>query len=198
MPTLLPWKSKSALSEERLNFLASHFQEIYYDVESLLDTEDDCNYGRGALFFGRARQRLIRLATAGDHLWLKLTNAGMDVTLEIGGVPFRFFRDDHDSPKKPGFWRRNESDRLFDPNDAEAVFFRFIVQRPVTEMDDLDIYFVGYNAAQEVVCEWRYGDIRVLQSTDERLPEEVQQTAARADLPLADEENSQVGNSGSK
>jgi hypothetical protein len=186
MSTLLPWKSKPALSEERLNFLAEHFREVFYAVESLLDTSDDCNYGRGSLFFGRSRQRLIRLGTSGDQPWLKLANAGMDVTLEIEGIPFRFFRDDHEAPKKRGFWRRNESDRLFDPDDSEAVIFRFVVQRPAIEADELEVYFIGYNAVQEAVCEWRYGEVRVLQSTDARLPDAVHQEAARADLPSSD------------
>jgi hypothetical protein len=63
----LPWKSKPVLTEERLNVIASHLREIYYGVDSLLDSEDDCPYGRGALFFGRSRQRLIRLGTSGEH-----------------------------------------------------------------------------------------------------------------------------------
>jgi hypothetical protein len=178
----LPWKSKPVLTEERLNVLASQFREIYYAVESLLDTDDDCNYGRGALFFSRSRQRLIHLSTAGDHSWLKLVNPAMDVTVEIEGVPFRFFRDDHDAPKKKGFWRRNESDRLFAPDDSEAVMFRFIVQRPLTEDDELEVYFVGYNAAQESICEWRYGHVRVLHAVDDALPEAVAQEAASADI----------------
>jgi hypothetical protein len=199
MPTpMLPWKSKPALTEDRLNMLAGHFREIFYDVESLLDTEDDCPYGRGSLFFGRARQRLIRLGTSNELTWLRLTNPGMDVTLEIDGIPFRFFRDDHDKPMKKGFWRRNVTDRLFAPNDFEAVIFRFIVQRPVTDTDELDIYFVGYNALQEPVCEWRYGSVRVLQSIDQNQAEEVHQEAARAEMPAADIDESDASNTGTK
>lgn len=179
----LPWKLKAALSEDRLNLLASHFREIYYGVDSLLDTDDDCNYGRGALFFSRSRKRLIHLGTSGEYGWLKLTNPAMDVTLEIGGLPFRFFRDDHDAPKKKGFWRRNDADRLFAPDDSEPVIFRFIVQRPVTDEDELEIYFVGYNAVEEAVCEWRYGHVRVLHTADNKLPEAVSQGPARADVP---------------
>lgn len=177
-----PWKANNVLSEDRLNLIADHFREIYYGVESLLDTEDDCNYGRGSLFFGRARKRLIKLGASVELPWLKLANAGMDVTLEIEGVPFRFFRDDHDKPMKKGFWRRNDTDRLFASNDAEPTLFRFIVQRPLSENDELEIYFVGYNAVQEAVCEWRYGDVRILQSTDGDLAPVVHQDAARVEL----------------
>ena len=187
----LPWKSKPVLTEERLNVIARDLRDIYYGVESLLDTEDDCSYGRGTLFFGRSRRRLIKLGTSGEHDWLKLTNAAMDVTLEIEGVPFRFFRDDHESPKKKGFWRRNRTDQLFAPTDAEAVVFRFIVQRPLTENDELEIYFVGYNAVENALCEWRFGDVRVLSSTDDQLPDAVHQDAPRADLLHTDDDISQ-------
>ncbi len=190
----LPWKSKAALSEDRLNLIASNLREIFYDVETKLDSDDDCNYGRGALFFSRSRQRLIRLATSGKYSWLKLTNPAMDVTLEIEGLPFRFFRDDHETPKKKGFWRRNDSDRLFDPDDREPVIFRFVVQRPLTDDDELEIYFVGYNAVHEAVCEWRYGHVRVLSDVNDQLPEEVPQAPARADIPESEESAPRAGN----
>ena len=181
MPNKLPSEFKPALTENRLNFLAKQFWEVYYGVESLLTTEDDCNYGRGALFFGRARKRLINLSFRVD--WLKLTNSAMDVTLEIEGIPFRFFRDDHENPKKKGFWRRNDSDQLFAPNDQEPVIFRFIVQRPISEEDDLEVYFIGYNALEEPICEWRYGQVRVLRGADQERPQAVEQPAAPVDIP---------------
>jgi hypothetical protein len=103
-------------------------------------------------------------------------------------VPFRFFRDDHESPKKKGFWRRNQSDQLFAPSDAEAVVFRFIVQRPLTENDELEIYFVGYNAVEDALCEWRFGDVRILSSTDDQLPDAVHQDAPHAELLDTDDD----------
>jgi hypothetical protein len=195
---MLPWKANSVLSEDRLNLIAHHLRDIFYGVESLLDTEDDCNYGRGSLFFGRARQRLIKLGTSTDLPWLKLVNAAMDVTLEIEGVPFRFFRDDHDRPMKKGFWRRNGMDRLFAPNDTEPTLFRFVVQRPISENDDLEIFFLGYNVMQEAVCEWRYGDVRLLQSTDADLAQVVHQDPARVELAELHVESSTDAKTGTK
>lgn len=186
MLTKQPWEFKLALTEDRLNFLGKQFWEVYYGVESLLNTEDDCNYGRGALFFGRAKKRLINLAVLGQINWLKLTNPGMDVTLEIEGTPFRFFRDDHENPKKKGFWRRNDSDQLFAPNDLEPVIFRFIVQRPLNDDEELEIYFIGYNALEETICEWRYGQVPVLSGVGSDLPKEVEQQPAPVDVPLED------------
>lgn len=183
MSTKQPWEFKASLTNDRLKFLAQQFWEIYYGVESLLSTDDDCNYGRGALFFGRARKRLITLALSDSFDWLKLTNHGMDVTLEIEGTPFRFFRDDHESPKKKGFWRRNGTDQLFAPNEEVPVIFRFIVERPLNDDEVLEIYFIGYNALEEAVCEWRYGRVHILHGIDENLPQEVEQQPAPVDVP---------------
>lgn len=181
-----PWHFKPSLTEERLNLLAKQFWEIFYDVESTLATEDDCNYGRGAVFFGRSRQRLILLSSRLD--WLSLTNPGMDVTLEVEGVPFRFFRDDHENPKKKGFWRRNDCDQLFAPNEEEPVLFRFIVERPLSDEESLEVYFIGYNALEEVVCEWRYGAVHVLHDVSDERPQPVKQQAAPVALPNEDKE----------
>ncbi len=195
---ILPWKFNSNLSEERLNLLASHLKEIFYGVESMLITDDDCSYGRGSLFFSRARQRFIRLGMSDELPWLKLVNSAMDFTLEIGGIPFRVFRDEHDKPAKKGFWRRNDTDRLFASNDMEPVIFRFIVERPVSDTDELEIYFIGFNAQQEAVCEWRYGNVRVLRSTDEELAPEVHQDAARVELPASEADDADVSDTGTK
>jgi hypothetical protein len=182
-----PWELKPSLSEDRLNFLAQQFREIYHGVETTLHTDDDCNFCRGTLFFGRARQRLIRIATSGRHPWLELTNSAMDVTLTIDGMPFRFFRDDVENPSKRGFWRRNMSDRLFSPSEQEPVIFRFIVQRPISDQEELDVFFIGYNEMQEAVCEWKYGGVTVLTSVVAReLPIAVELPPASVEVPADD------------
>ena len=178
-----PWNLNPVLSEDRLNRLARVFLDVYYGVHELLSTEDDCNYGRGALIFARSRQRLINLALSGQCSWLKVTNPGMDVTLEIDGVPFRFFRDDHDTPKKKGFWRRNDSDQLFASDDATPVLFRFIVENPVQEDDEPEIYFLGFNAQGVQVFDWRYGHVPVMHVVDDETPGAVKMEPAQVGLP---------------
>lgn len=176
-----PWDLRSSLTADRLNRIAEALLDVYEGVLRDLSTVDDDGYTRGATFFGRARQRLIATALSGEHEWLKLTNSAMDVTLEIDGVPFRFFRDDHSAPKKKGFWRRNASDQLFAPDETSPVICRFIVESPLNVEDDTqnaEVYFIGFNAQELQVCEWRYGSVPVLRSTDETLPEPVKQAPA--------------------
>ncbi|OHC68175.1 MAG: hypothetical protein A3H93_06380 [Rhodocyclales bacterium RIFCSPLOWO2_02_FULL_63_24] len=186
MAEIAPWELKPALTESRLNSIAQAFLDIYYGVEETLNTEDDDNYTRGATFFGRSRQRLIRMSQSGEYPWLALTNSAMDVTLEIDGVPFRFFRDDHASPSKKGFWRRNESDQLFAPDETTPVIFRFIVERPLIDDADPEIYFVGFNAQAIQVFEWRYGQVPIVRSIDETLPQAVEQGPAPVEIKKPD------------
>lgn len=190
MEKALPWQLNNVLTEDRLNTIARAFLDVYYKVEEHLSTDDDCNYTRGATFFGRSRNRVIAMAQSADYPWLALSNCGMDVTCEMSGVPFRFFRDDHDSPKKRGFWRRNASDQLFAPDDVTPVIFRFIVERPVSEDEAPEIYFLGYNSNEILVTEWRYGQVPVLRSTDEIVPKPVEKGPAPIDV-RPDEEDQQ-------
>jgi hypothetical protein len=183
----LPWQHKAALTEDRLNVIARAFLDVHNKVMEQLRTEDDCNYTRGATFFGRSRNRLISLAQNARYPWLNLGAGGMDITCEIEGVPFRFFRDDHESPKKKGFWRRNPSDQLFAPDETTPVIFRFVVERPLNDEDDPEIYFIGYNSTEIPVTEWRYGQVAVLQSMDEEIPSAVEQSPARVDVRIDEE-----------
>lgn len=186
MQLIQPWLLKPVLTEERLNTIAQAFLDVYYGVLEILSTEDDCNYGRGALTFSRSRQRLMKMALSGNYPWLKIVNAAMDVTLEIEGVPFRFFRDDHETPKKKGFWRRNESDQLFAPDDETPVIFRFVVEKAVQEEDEPEIYFIGYNAQEIPVFEWQYGHFPVMHTVDDVMPNTVKIGPAPVKLPDTD------------
>ena len=99
------------LTDSRLRVIGTALLDVLYDTELELDTPSDDGYTRGTTTFGRQRNAIIQLCQSGKYEWLKLTNAGMDVTFEIGGIPCRFFADDPQNPKKPGFFRRNDSEK---------------------------------------------------------------------------------------
>jgi len=81
----------------------------------------------------------------------------MDVTFRIGSVPCRFFRDDPESPEKPGFFKRNGADDLFSIDEDAPVMWRFVIEKAMTEEDEDRVFFIGYNAFQEKVSQWAYG-----------------------------------------
>lgn len=180
-----PSQFKPSLTQARLELISQNLREVYDQVMTSHSTEDDCGYTRGTVYFGRARNRLINLAKASSgNEWLKLVNVGMDITLEIEGVPFRFFSEnDHSKPRKKGFWRRNESDQLFAPTQLEPVIFRFITEKPLQDDDSLEVYFIGYNSLEEPVCEWCYNRVIVLTEVSDVLPDPVAQAPAKIELP---------------
>ena len=178
-----PWVYYEALSEPRLRLIAGTLLDVLYDTTLELDTPLDDAYTRGSATFGRQRNALIRLCQSGDHPWLRLVHGGMDVTFEIGSVPCRFFSDDPQNPKKPGYWKRNESDQLFSARPGDPEVFRFVVEKETPEGES-DVYFVGYDAQQQEVFRWRYSaSVPTLAATDHELPREVDLPPAQAKLP---------------
>lgn len=154
--TMLPWQAHKDLNEKRLSIIAEGLLNIRHDTYAELATRLDDNYSRACTTFGRQRQWLMQLAQSGRYDWLTLASPTMDLTVNVGSIPVRFFTDDHDSPKKQGYFRRNEVDQLFSTDDAKPVMFRFVVEPAATPDDEDRAFFLGYNAYQEVVVEWQY------------------------------------------
>lgn len=195
-----PWNSSPDLAEDRLNVIAEGLLNVLHDTHAELATPLDDNYSRGCATFGRQRQYLIQLAQSGRHDWLTLASPAMDTTINIGVIPVRFFTDDHESPKKRGFFRRNEVDQLFASDDKKAVLFRFVVETAVADEADDQVFFLGYNIFQEVVVEWRYNPVPViLHAVDAGEPQAVVQPDAEVKLkPAADaqQNNAAASNDG--
>lgn len=194
-----PWDYHSELTRSRLETIAEALLKVFHDTHDDLNTQLDNNYTRGTTTFGRQRERIIQLCQNANHDdWLDLRNTSNDLTFSIGGIPCRFFTDDHQNPKKKSFWRRNEQDNLFPMEESSPVLWRFIVEKPLTEGDDASVYFVGANQAQDVVCEWKYQDsVRVLKTVDNTRHEEVQINEPEIAIPktnaeIASEEQNDV------
>lgn len=144
----------AALSEDRLRVIATRLLEVRHSTNRVLSTDLDDNYVRETAIFGRSRNMLIGMALNSQFPWMTLSNPALDVTAEIGGIPFRFFRDDPDRPEKLGFFKRNAVDDLFAPDDRAPVMWRFVVERSESEDVDDHVHFVGYNIYSEKVSQW--------------------------------------------
>jgi hypothetical protein len=156
-----PWFFYPELSEERLTVIAEELLNVMDMTYSQLSSSLDDNYTRGTCTFGRQRQMLIALCLSGKYPWLQLTHPGMDVTFNIENIPVRFFADDPDNPKKPGFFRRNVVDQLFEPQLTTPTLHRFVVEKPEFEGEGARVHFIGTNALDEIVSKWSYGEGRV-------------------------------------
>jgi hypothetical protein len=181
------------LTDERLRAVASRLLDVRYDAFREICSELDDNYTRETVSFGRSRNMLIREAQSGEHSWLKLSHAGMDITFNIGCVPCRFFRDDAESPEKLGFFKRNAVDDLYADDDKTPVMWRFVIEKALTDEDEDRVLFAGYNLYQEKVAEWQYvQSAPTLHSIDEDVP------ASRpiGPAPLGLREDDDVGEAG--
>ncbi|MCB5320033.1 hypothetical protein LH413_21340 [Yersinia massiliensis] len=167
-----PWEFHEQLREERLQIVAKALLDVLDHTYEQLSTPLDDNYTRGTCTFGRQRQCLIQLCVKGSYDWLKLTNPGMDVTIEFDTIPVRFFADDPENPKKPGFFRRNSVDQLWAPEVSIPSLWRFVVEKPEFEGEGALVHLVGFNPIGEILSKWTYGEdkVAVLHSTDSTPP----------------------------
>lgn len=157
----VPWEFYPQLSHERLTVIAEELLQVLDRTYEQLSSPFDDNYTRGTCTFGRQRQMLIALCLSGKHNWLQLTHPGMDVTFNIEAIPVRFFADDPENPKKPGFFRRNVVDQLFEPELTTPTLHRFVVEKPEFEGEGARVHFIGTNALDEIVSKWTYGESRI-------------------------------------
>lgn len=184
-----PMEYQSALTVDRLNVIAEALLDVFYDVQKELDTDLDSSYTRGTTTFGRQKNKLIQLCQDKKYPWLDLRNTSNDLTCAIGGIPFRFFTDDHEKPQKPGFWKRNEQDNLFPNDEDEPIYWRFVLEKPLSDEDEAAVYFLGANSNQVSVCEWKYEEsVRVFKTVDNTRPDAVDTPEPSVGLPKQDQE----------
>jgi hypothetical protein len=171
------------LTDQRLGVVAGKLLDVRYATLREMTSPFDDNYTREGTVFGRSRNMLIDLALRGGLDWMELVNPGMDVTLRIGRVPCRFFRDDPDQPEKAGFFKRNAVDDLFALDETQPVMWRFVVERALNEDDEDRVHFIGYNAFQEKVSEWVYqSGGAMLHSVDRSVPPSTPIAPAEVDV----------------
>lgn len=144
------------LSDARLSAIAAKLLDLRFVTLLEMQSRFDDNYTRETVVFGRTRNMLIDMAMRGGYEWMTLVHAGMDVTIRIGNIPCRYFRDDSSSPEKAGFFKRNLVDDLFATDEGEPVMWRFIVERALIEENEDRVFFAGYNIFHEKVSEWVY------------------------------------------
>jgi len=184
------------LTDDRLRAIASELMNVRAETLLELNSQFDCNYTRESTAFGRSRNMLIKLAQSRRYDWLSLRHAGMDVTVSIGPVPIRFFRDDADAPEKVGFFRRNAADDLFEKDETRPVMWRFIVEKALTEEDEDRVLFAGYNVYQEKVAEWQYRDSApMLHSVGDDVPPTALLPKVAIDVRTDDAANAKDGTS---
>lgn len=200
MPLPHPASFYSELSDDRLRTIAVELLDLRFATIRSMDSEFDDNYTREGTVFGRSKNMLIKKALSGEFSWLTLAHAGMDVTVNIGRIPVRYFRDDPNAPEKPGFFKRNSADCLFEDDEATPVMWRFVVERGLTEDEEDQAHFIGYNVFHEKVSLWTYRpSAPMLHSVDDDVPPTTPIPSAsvglREDVEQGDHQQRKTGSS---
>lgn len=204
MSTPHPQHFEPVLTDERLNILAKALLEECYSTEDDLQSSYDSGYSRGCTRFDRQKNKLKLLAL--QHPWLTISDGSNRLVMAIEGLPFRFARDDHTSPRKPAtllvsgteaiqrekFIIENQFEMDFDgishsERMRQPSFWRFFVEVSESLEDgrDYNIYFVGFNELKEAVCVWEYANkVVVATSIDDTEHVAVVLSPAVAQVPL--------------
>jgi hypothetical protein len=185
------------LTDERLSAIAAKMLDVRYLTIQQMDTEYDDNYTRECPVYGRTRKMLILLAKSKKLPWLGIKCMGMGVNISIGNVACKFFRDDLENPEKAGFFKRDDFLCLFeeDEQDNVPVLWRFVIERALTEEDEDQIYFVGYNKFNEMISKWHYeAGAAPLYSVDQVIPPSVDMKPI--EIEIRQEGEDEISNSG--
>ncbi|RLM27599.1 hypothetical protein BIY29_02865 [Brenneria alni] len=125
--------------------------------------------------------------------------------MSIEGLPFRFARDEHKSPRKPAtllvsgteaiqrekFIIESQMEMDFDGSSCseqarKPSVWRFFVEvsESLEDERDYNIYFVGFNELKEAVCVWEYANkVAFATSVDDTEHEAVELSPAVAKVP---------------
>lgn len=198
MPTIQrPVDCHPDLTDERLAIIAKALADVRYTTMQEMNSPLDDAYTRECPTFGRQRNALIQMCRSGDYPWLSLVHAGMDLRFKIGKAVCRFFTDDLHRPSKEGFFKRDATDMLFETNDDVPVFFRFVVEKALTDTDEDRVHFVGYNVYEEKVCEWTYtGHAVNIYAVDQVVPTAVELPPAVVRLRESETGSAKAANEG--
>jgi len=144
------------LTDEVISFFAKHMLDIYRDINYLLSTDDDSNYGRGTSIFDRTRNRFLNLIVRKQcPVDVHLTETQYQ---KLSGATFTGQKIDlsqFEKPKKKKFLMQQiQSFSLFPLDDHQPHFWRFILNEPKTLDDEPLVVFAGYNLANDVVAYW--------------------------------------------
>lgn len=181
------------LTDERLSIIAAKMLDVRYQTIRQMDTEFDDNYTRECPVYGRTRNMLIALAQSKKLPWLGVKCMGMGVDIAVGNVKCKFFRDDLENPEKAGFFKRDNFLCLFEEEDNVPLLWRFVIERALTEEDEDQVYFVGYNKFNEKVSMWHYeGGTTPLYSVDPVIPPAANMQAA--EIKVREEGDDEIEN----
>lgn len=148
------------LTNEVLEYFAIPMLEIYCDVHSILNSENDDNYTRGTAIFGRTYEQFKKLIASQDcPVKVHLKDGTFRFIFQIGYAQIGFCKGSSTDPKSLKLRKYTPTNYdLFQMDDNQPVIWKFILNEPKTDEDEAFVEFVGFNLATVPVAYWRSND----------------------------------------
>ncbi len=147
-----PWEYNPKLKQEYLLTIALKLQDIYQTAYDEL--KEDSAYSKGTVSFDRAYNFLKDLGNLKNYSWFHVAKTSMDIVFKIEGVPFRFFSTSNYEKPKAKVFIRDPLESLFPDEDMEPCQWRFLIRKPLIEIETFDVAVVGYDANQVLRAKW--------------------------------------------
>lgn len=190
-----PSELEPRLTTEYLDVVCNNALHAAYQALEAASTDDDTNWTKGTLPYGRVHGRFIRMSFDQELPWFRLTNKTMDYTPSINGVLIQVVMDDPQERKKSHRLAANGVERyqasLLGPScDRNLTWRLYIDSDGNPDGQELKATIMGFDSNLNVVCQWvhDYVPLASVRTTD--LPQEVEIPEL---LPLRRNKNAEQG-----
>ncbi|WP_373386599.1 hypothetical protein [Pseudomonas alcaligenes] len=154
-----PSELEPRLDAEYVSVVCNEALEAAYMAIDAASTDDDTNWTKGTLPYGRVHGRFIRMGRDKDIPWFQLTNKTMDFTPSINGVLIQVVMDDPHERKKSHRLAQNGVERyqaslLGLASDRNLTWRLYIDSDLNPDGIKLRATIMGFDSNLNVVCEW--------------------------------------------
>ncbi|HIE1841905.1 TPA: hypothetical protein ACXJW0_004651 [Pseudomonas aeruginosa] len=174
-----PSELEPGLTAEHLDVVCNNALHAAYKALEAASTDDDTNWTKGTLPYGRVHGRFIKMSFDPELPWFRLTNKTMDYTVSINGVLLQVVMDDPRERKKSHRLAANGVERyqasLLGPScDRNLTWRLYIDSDGNPDGQKLTATIMGFDSNLNVVCQWVHDYVPLVSVRTTDLPQEVE------------------------
>lgn len=154
-----PSEIEPKLSRAHLDVVCNNLLDAAYKALEATSTDDDTNWTRGVLPYGRIHGRFRQLQRQGVLPWFTLANNTLDFTVSIDGILMQVVTDDPDLRKKGHRMNKNlvelYHDSLLGPaTDGNLTWRLYVDSDHNPDGPTLTVSILGFDTNRNVICKW--------------------------------------------
>lgn len=174
-----PSELELRLEPEFLEVVCNNALDAAYLALDAASTDDDTNWTKGTLPYGRVHGRFKRMHR--DHAlpWFQLANQTMDYTISVNGVLLQVVMDDPDVRKKSHRLAASrvelyQSSLLGPACDQNLTWRLYIDSDGNPDGPTLTATILGFDTNRNVVCHWIHNYVPLVSVRTTAYPQEVE------------------------